>query len=86
MPDIVIWMISGSSRIAYHRIPANEVLFSPNADSKGRNCAKIQTFELKVSHVFTKPFTLQFLNFYVVKVAGNPVNVNFMLCFGCLMR
>ncbi|XP_065071964.1 myoferlin-like isoform X2 [Rhopilema esculentum] len=47
MPDIVIWMISGSSRIAYHRIPTNEVLFSPNADSKGRNCAKIQTFELK---------------------------------------
>jgi len=47
MPDVVIWMISGSSRIAYCRIPAYEVLYSTNAEAKGKNCAKIQTLELK---------------------------------------
>ena len=48
MPDVVIWMISGSSRIAYCRVPAYEVMYSANVEAKGKNCAKIQTLELKV--------------------------------------
>ena len=49
MPDIVIWMISGSSRVAYYHIPANHVLFAKNPDARGKYCAKIQNILLKVS-------------------------------------
>ncbi|XP_033126409.1 myoferlin-like isoform X5 [Anneissia japonica] len=48
MPDVVIWMISGSSRIAYYRIPAYEILYSSrDPDACGRYCAKIQSIFLK---------------------------------------
>ena len=49
MPDVVIWMISGSSRIAYYRIPANEVLYASTPETKGKNCAKVQSIGLKVT-------------------------------------
>ncbi|KAK6186023.1 hypothetical protein SNE40_008141 [Patella caerulea] len=47
MPDVSIWMISGEKRIAYFRIPANEVLFSSNSNTIGRQCGKLQTIQLK---------------------------------------
>ncbi|XP_065924822.1 myoferlin isoform X7 [Magallana gigas] len=47
MPDVVIWMISGDKRLAYYRIPANEVLWSQNPDYIGRLCGRLQTLQLK---------------------------------------
>ncbi|XP_071949270.1 myoferlin-like isoform X3 [Antedon mediterranea] len=48
MPDVVIWMISGSTRIAYYRIPAYELLYSSrDPDACGRYCAKVQSVFLK---------------------------------------
>lgn len=49
MPDVVIWMISGDKRLAYYRIPANEVLWSQHADYIGRQCGRLQTLQLKVT-------------------------------------
>ncbi|XP_019631945.1 PREDICTED: myoferlin-like [Branchiostoma belcheri] len=48
MPDIMIWMIGGEKKkIAYYRIPAHEVLFSPNPDHRGKFCGKTQTIVMK---------------------------------------
>ncbi|KAJ8025764.1 Dysferlin [Holothuria leucospilota] len=48
MPDIIVWMISGTKRIAYHRIPANDLLFSSkDPDACGKLCGKISSFFLK---------------------------------------
>ena len=48
MPDVVIWMISGESRVAYLRIPAYDVLYSEWEWGRGRYCGKKQTIFLKV--------------------------------------
>ncbi|KAF6103101.1 dysferlin [Phyllostomus discolor] len=49
LPDIVIWMLQGDKRVAYQRVPANEVLFSRRGASYcGKNCGKLQTIFLKV--------------------------------------
>ncbi|XP_041370601.1 myoferlin-like isoform X3 [Gigantopelta aegis] len=47
VPDVVIWMISGEKRIAYYRIPANELLYSSDTMYRGKYCGKIQTIQLK---------------------------------------
>ncbi|XP_075884185.1 dysferlin isoform X1 [Nelusetta ayraudi] len=44
-PDIVIWMLQGDRRVAYHRIPAHTVLFSKQ--HSGRHCGQLQTVFLK---------------------------------------
>ncbi len=49
MPDVIVWMISGTTRIAYHRIPAYDVLYSARSeDACGKHCGKLYTFFLKV--------------------------------------
>ena len=55
VPDIIIWMISGSTRIAYHRIPAYKVLFSPREEACGQYCGQTIEIEMKVllQSVFT---------------------------------
>ena len=55
MPDVVIWMISGDKRVAYHRIPAYDVLFSANEDARGKACGKTIELMLKVE---AQQFTL----------------------------
>ncbi|XP_038071057.1 myoferlin-like isoform X3 [Patiria miniata] len=48
MPDVVIWMLSGSKRIAYHRIPAYDLLYSGlHADACGKLCGKLNSIFLK---------------------------------------
>ncbi|CAE1313340.1 MYOF [Acanthosepion pharaonis] len=47
LPDVVIWMISNEKRIAYHRIPAYEVLYSANPNYIGRQCGKVQSIQMK---------------------------------------
>lgn len=41
MPDVVIWMMSGEKRIAYHRIPAYDLLYSPLAAGRGKYCGEV---------------------------------------------
>jgi len=48
MPDVVIWLISGTKRIASFRIPAYEVLFSPQSDACGQYCGKVFNMFMKV--------------------------------------
>ncbi|XP_076829502.1 dysferlin isoform X12 [Brachyhypopomus gauderio] len=45
IPDIVIWMLQGDRRVAYHRIPAHEVLFSQGYC--GKHCGQLQTLFMK---------------------------------------
>ncbi|CAH8578664.1 unnamed protein product [Schistosoma haematobium] len=47
IPDIIIWMLSGGKRTAYHRIPAHEVLYHDNEDYRGLKCGTAQTINLK---------------------------------------
>ena len=48
MPDVVIWMMSGEKRIAYHRIPAYDLLYSPHGNARGKNCGKTMDLFMKV--------------------------------------
>uniref|UniRef100_A0A8C6YXZ8 Fer-1-like protein 4 n=1 Tax=Nothoprocta perdicaria TaxID=30464 RepID=A0A8C6YXZ8_NOTPE len=48
LPDVLVWMLSNNKRIAYARIPAQNVLYSVVEEEKGKDCAKIQTVFLKV--------------------------------------
>lgn len=47
MPDVVIWMMSGEKRIAYHRIPAYDVLYSPHFEARGKHCGKTMDLFMK---------------------------------------
>ncbi|KAK7910021.1 hypothetical protein WMY93_014705 [Mugilogobius chulae] len=47
LPDIVIWMLQGDRRLAYHRVPAHTVLFSTNPKHRGRHCGQLQNIFLK---------------------------------------
>lgn len=50
MPDVILWMISDSKRVAYYRIPAHHVLFSENEAACGKFCGKTIELRLKVSN------------------------------------
>ncbi|ERE71692.1 fer-1-like protein 4 [Cricetulus griseus] len=45
-PDVLVWMISGQRRVAYARVPAQDVLFSVVEEERGRDCGKIQSLLL----------------------------------------
>ncbi|KAM6894272.1 LOW QUALITY PROTEIN: dysferlin [Lycodopsis pacificus] len=45
LPDIVIWMLQGDRRVAYHRTPAHTVIFSQQ--HCGKHCGQLQTVFLK---------------------------------------
>uniref|UniRef100_A0A8C4YEP4 C2 domain-containing protein n=1 Tax=Gopherus evgoodei TaxID=1825980 RepID=A0A8C4YEP4_9SAUR len=48
LPDVLLWMFTNNKRVAYTRIPAQNVLYSVVEEEKGKDCAKIQTVFLKV--------------------------------------
>ncbi|NXY33892.1 FR1L4 protein, partial [Pomatorhinus ruficollis] len=48
LPDVLIWMLSNNRRVAYARIPAQNILYSVVEEEKGKDCAKIQTVFMKV--------------------------------------
>ncbi|KAL6046825.1 hypothetical protein STEG23_005098 [Scotinomys teguina] len=48
IPDVLVWMFSGQRRVAYARIPAQNVLFSVVEEERGRDCGKIQSLLLTV--------------------------------------
>lgn len=44
MPDVIIWMLRGEKRVAFTRIPANQVLYSNFSEQAcGKHCGKTQT-------------------------------------------
>ncbi|XP_051779715.1 myoferlin-like isoform X2 [Erpetoichthys calabaricus] len=48
MPDVVIWMLRGEKRVAYARIPANQILYSTTSEQAcGKYCGKSQTIFMK---------------------------------------
>ncbi|XP_071311537.1 fer-1-like protein 4 [Agelaius tricolor] len=53
LPDVLIWMLSNNRRVAYARIPAQNILYSVVEEEKGKDCAKIQTVFMKVPGLHT---------------------------------
>ncbi|KAM3850594.1 fer-1-like protein 4 [Diretmus argenteus] len=47
LPDAFLWLLSGSKRLAYVRIPAHSILFSLVEEQKGRDCGKVTTLYMK---------------------------------------
>ncbi|NXT95962.1 FR1L4 protein, partial [Anhinga rufa] len=48
LPDVFIWMLSNNRRVAYARVPAQNIIYSVVEEEKGKDCAKIQTVFMKV--------------------------------------
>ncbi|KAM9308456.1 fer-1-like protein 6 [Gastrophryne carolinensis] len=48
IPDVFIWLLSNNKRVAYSRIPARDILYSPVPQEKGHHCAKIKTLFFKL--------------------------------------
>ncbi|NWX26167.1 OTOF protein, partial [Notiomystis cincta] len=48
VPDVFIWMISNSKRVAYARVSARNILYSPAKEQRGKDCGKIKTHFLKL--------------------------------------
>ncbi|KAK2528996.1 fer-1-like protein 4 [Columba livia] len=53
LPDVLIWMLSNNRRVAYARIPAQNILYSVVEEERGKDCAKIQTVFMKVPGLHT---------------------------------
>ncbi|XP_035461979.2 myoferlin isoform X1 [Scophthalmus maximus] len=44
MPDVIIWMLRQEKRVAYARVPANQILYSKFSEQAcGKHCGKTQT-------------------------------------------
>ncbi|XP_033938430.1 fer-1-like protein 4 [Pseudochaenichthys georgianus] len=59
IPDAFLWLLSGSKRLAYVRIPAYSILFSLVEEQRGRDCGKVITLYMKspdgsASEIFAK--------------------------------
>ncbi|NWY59580.1 FR1L4 protein, partial [Chionis minor] len=53
LPDVLIWMLCNNRRVAYARVPAQNILYSVVEEEKGKDCAKIQTVLMKVPGLHT---------------------------------
>ncbi|KAM6053793.1 fer-1-like protein 4 isoform 3-T3 [Chlamydotis macqueenii] len=53
LPDVLVWMLSNNRRVAYARVPAQDILYSVVEEEKGKDCAKIQTVFMKVPGLHT---------------------------------
>lgn len=48
VPDVFIWLLSNNKRVAYARVPARDILYSPAPEEKGHHCGKIKTLFFKL--------------------------------------
>ncbi|XP_047430142.1 otoferlin isoform X15 [Mugil cephalus] len=48
IPDVFIWMMSNSKRIAYARIPSKDILYSIVDEETGKDCGKVKAVFLKL--------------------------------------
>ncbi|XP_066093289.1 fer-1-like protein 4 isoform X1 [Saccopteryx bilineata] len=46
LPDVLVWMLSGRRRVAWTRVPAQDVLFAVAEEERGQDCGKIQSLLL----------------------------------------
>ncbi|CAH0577888.1 unnamed protein product [Chrysodeixis includens] len=46
-PDVVIWLLSGGSRVAFYRMSIADIIYSVIPEQSGRNCGRIQSIYLK---------------------------------------
>ncbi|KAK2861740.1 hypothetical protein Q5P01_001273 [Channa striata] len=59
IPDVFLWLLSGTKRLAYVRIPAYSILFSLVEEQRGRDCGRVTTLYMKspggsASEIFAK--------------------------------
>ncbi|KAK7901768.1 hypothetical protein WMY93_018537 [Mugilogobius chulae] len=48
LPDVIIWMLRGEKRVAYSRIPANQVLYSSFSEQAcGKSCGRAQSIYMQ---------------------------------------
>lgn len=48
IPDVFLWLLRGTKRLAYVRVPAHSILFSLVEEQRGRNCGRVTTLYIKV--------------------------------------
>ncbi|KFO20423.1 Fer-1-like protein 6 [Fukomys damarensis] len=48
IPDVFVWMLSNNKRVAYSRVAAKDLLYSPVREQMGKHCGKIKTHFLKL--------------------------------------
>lgn len=48
LPDVFIWLIANGKRIAYHRMNARDLIYSPTDEETGIHCGKMQTVFFKL--------------------------------------
>uniref|UniRef100_A0A8C5MXF2 C2 domain-containing protein n=1 Tax=Leptobrachium leishanense TaxID=445787 RepID=A0A8C5MXF2_9ANUR len=48
VPDVFIWLLSNNKRVAYARIPARDILYSPALEEQGHHSGKIKTLFFKL--------------------------------------
>lgn len=74
MPDVVIWMMSGEKRIAYHRIPAYDLLYSTHVGARGKYCGK--TLDLFMQVIFRTKVALRAV--FNVQISSKERNESFL--------
>ena len=67
---MVLWMISGNTRIAYERIPAHDVMYleSKNNDACGKFCGKVIDLSLKVTSTIVLFYILILISLLLIIV------------------
>lgn len=58
IPDVFLWLLSGSTRLAYVRIPSYSIFFSLVEEQRGRDCGRLTTLYMKVQQLFRNVFSL----------------------------
>ncbi|KAK7100137.1 hypothetical protein V1264_023132 [Littorina saxatilis] len=48
LPDVFIWLISNNKRVAYHRLPARQLIYSIVDEERGKECGKVLTLLLRL--------------------------------------
>ncbi|XP_076441089.1 otoferlin-like [Babylonia areolata] len=48
LPDLFIWLISNNKRVAYHRLPARQLIYSIVDEERGKDCGKVLTLLLRL--------------------------------------